>query len=70
VIADEIDRNERKAISRSDVLVLSHCATAWMSSLVIERPSSLRSRFSSSTFMENGSREILLRPFFSAVGRL
>ena len=63
-------RAGRKAISRSEVLVLSHCATAWMSSLVTERPSSLRSRFSSSTFIEKGSREMPLRPFFSAVGRL
>jgi hypothetical protein len=41
-----------------------------MSSLVTERPSSLRSRFSSSTFIENGRREMPLRPFFSAAGRL
>ena len=60
----------RNAISRSEVLVLSHCATAKMSSLAIERPSSCRSRFSSSTFMVKGSREMPLRPFFSAVGRL
>ena len=41
-----------------------------MSSLVTVRPSSLRSMFSSSTFSEKGSREIPLRPFFSATGRL
>ena len=63
-------RAGRKAISRSDVLFLSHCATAWISSLVTERPSSLRSKFSSSTLSENGSREIPFRPFFSAAGRL
>ena len=63
-------RAGRNAISRSEVLVLSHCATAWMSSFDTERPSSLRSRFSNSTFIENGSREIPLSPFFSAIGRL
>ena len=40
-----------------------------MSSLVTVRPSSLRSRFSSSTFIENGSREMPFRPFFSAIGQ-
>ena len=34
------------------------------------RPSSLRSRFSSRTFIENGRREMPLSPFRSAVGRL
>jgi hypothetical protein len=41
-----------------------------MSSLVTERPSSLRSRFSKSTLSENGRREIPFKPFFSAAGRL
>ena len=63
-------RAGRNAISRSEVLVLSHCATAWMSCLVTERPSSLRNRFSSKTLSEKGSREIPFKPFFSAVGRL
>ena len=36
----------------------SHCATAWMSLLVISTPSSNRSKFSSSIFCENGSRVI------------
>ena len=63
-------RAGRNAISRSEVLDLSHCATARMSSLVTVRPSSLRSRFSSRTLSENGSREIPFRPFFSATGRL
>ena len=63
-------RAGRKAISRSDDLVFSHSATALMSSLVTVRPSSLRNRFSSSTFIENGRREMPLRPFRSAVGRL
>ena len=63
-------RAGRNGISRSDVLVLSHWATAWMSSLVTVCPSSWRSRFSSSTFIEKGSREMPFRPFFSAAGRL
>ncbi len=63
-------RAGRNAISRSEVLVFSHCANARMSSLVTERPSSLRSRFSTSTFIEKGRREMPLRPFFSAIGRL
>ena len=42
-------------------------ATAWMSSLVTERPSSKRSRFSRSTFIEKGRFEMPLSPFFSAV---
>ncbi len=63
-------RAGRNANSCSDVLVLSHSANALMSSLVTVRPSSLRSRFSNSTFIENGRREIPLRPFLSAMGRL
>ena len=63
-------RAGRNGTSRSEVLFLSHVAKAWMSSLVTVRPSSLRSMFSSSTFSENGSREMPLRPFFSATGRL
>ena len=63
-------RAGRKAISRSDVLVFSHSATDLMSSLETVRPSSLRSRFSNSTFIENGSREIPFNPFRSAIGRL
>ncbi len=63
-------RAGRNAISRSEDLVLSQAATAWMSSLVTVRPSSLRSRFSSSTFIEKGSLEIPFSPFFSAIGRL
>ena len=47
-------RAGRNAISRSDVLVLSHCATAWMSCLVTERPSSLRNRFSSKNLEREG----------------
>ena len=39
-----------------------------MSSFVTVRPSSWRSRFSSSTFIENGSRETPARPFASASG--
>ena len=62
-------RAGRNATSRSSDLVLSHCANAWMSSLVTVRPSSLRSRFSSSTFIENGSREIPRSPCFSASGK-
>jgi hypothetical protein len=41
-----------------------------MSSFVTERPSSLRNKFSSKIFIENGSREIPFRPFFSAAARL
>ena len=64
-------RAGRKAISRSDVpLVFSQAAMALMSSLVTVRPSSKRSRFSSSTFIENGRREMPVRPFFSAALRL
>ena len=69
-VEDSATRAGRNATSRSDVLVLSHAAKAWMSSLLTERPSSLRSRFSSNTFNENGNREMPLRPFFSAAGRL
>jgi hypothetical protein len=39
-----------------------------MSSAVTVRPSSKRSRFSSSTLSEKGSREMPLSPFFSASG--
>jgi hypothetical protein len=39
-----------------------------MSAFVTERPSSKRSRFSSSTFMEKGSWAMPGRPFFSASG--
>ena len=41
-------------------------ATASMSSFLTVRPSSLRSRFSSTTFIEKGRREMPSRPFFSA----
>ena len=41
-------------------------ATASMSSFLTVRPSSLRSRFSSTIFSENGSWETPARPFFSA----
>ena len=51
-------------------VVSSQSATPRMSSLVTVRPSSWRSRFSSSTFSEKGSREMPARPFFSASGRL
>ncbi len=63
-------RAGRNAISWLDDLVFIHSATALMSSLVTVRPSSLRSRFSKITFIENGRREMPLRPFFSAAGRL
>ena len=63
-------RAGRNGISRSEVLVLSHCATACRSCLVTLRPSSWRSKFSNSTFIENGSREIPFSPFFSAAARL
>ena len=60
-------RAGRKAISCSVLPRLSsQAATASMSSLVTLRPSSLRSRFSSTTFSENGSVETPARPFFSA----
>ena len=62
-------RAGRKPISLSAVpLSTSQAATASMSALVTERPSSWRKRFSSSTFMEKGSREMPLRPFCSARG--
>ena len=65
-----IDVSGTVEVSRSDDFVLSHCATPWMSSLVTVRPSSCRKRFSSSTFIEKGSREIPRKPCFSASGRL
>jgi hypothetical protein len=45
-------RAGRKAISRSELLVLSQAATALMSSTLTVRPFSSRTRFSSSTFSE------------------
>ena len=45
-------RAGRKAISCSSWRFFSHLLKATMSSLVTLRPSSLRSRFSSSTFIE------------------
>jgi hypothetical protein len=39
---------------------------AWISALVTVRLSSKRSRFSSTTFIECGSLEAPVRPFFSA----
>ena len=63
-------RAGRNAISCSELFALSQAATALMSSLVTVRPSSKRSRFSSSTFMENGRREIPRSPCCSANGRL
>ena len=60
-------RAGRKAISCSVLPRLSsQAATASMSSFVTVRPSSLRSRFSSRTFIENGSCEMPASPFFSA----
>ncbi len=47
---------------------LSQAATSSMSALVTVRPSSWRSRFSSSTFIEKGSLEMPASPFFSASG--
>jgi hypothetical protein len=41
-------------------------AASSMSALLVLRPSSLRSMFSIITFKENGSRETLDKPFFSA----
>ena len=55
-------RAGRKAISRSELRVLSQSATALMSSTVTVRPFSSRSRFSSSTFSENGRREMSPSP--------
>jgi hypothetical protein len=49
-------RAGRKAISRSERRVFSHSATPLMSSSVTVRPFSSRTRFSSKTFIENGSR--------------
>ncbi len=63
------DARGRKPISVPALpLSVSQAATASMSALVTERPSSWRKRFSSSTFMEKGSLEMPLRPFFSASG--
>ena len=45
-------RAGRKAISCSSFFFFSHFATATMSSFLTVRSSSLRSRFSSSTFIE------------------
>ena len=62
-------RAGRKAISFSSVpREVSQAAQASMSALVTLRPSSLRSRFSSSTFIEKGSAATPARPFFSASG--
>ncbi len=59
-----------KAVRSTDVAMVSLSIAALMSSLVTVWPSSCRSRFSSSTFIEKGSFEAPLRPFFSACGRL
>ena len=50
-------RAGRKAISWFERPVAVQSATARMWSTVTERPSSQRSRFSSTTLRENGSRE-------------
>ncbi|MNX77551.1 hypothetical protein D3C86_1090960 [compost metagenome] len=64
-------RAGRKAISCSTAPLFSiQAATAFRSSSVTETPSSLRSRFSRSTFIERGRREIPARPASSAAGRL
>ena len=63
-------RAGRKAISFSSRPRLStQAAQASMSSFFTVRPSSKRSRFSSSTFIENGSFEMPASPFASASGR-
>ena len=60
-------RAGRKAISFSVLPRLSsQAAMASMSGFVTVRPSSKRKRFSSSTFIEKGRREMPARPFFSA----
>ena len=51
-----ITRAGVKAISWEGSAFASQLASASMSSLLTETPSSLRSRFSSSTFSEKGSR--------------
>ena len=62
-------RAGRKPISLPAVPLSSiQAASATMSSLVTVRPSSWRRRFSSSTFMEKGSRETPASPFASASG--
>ena len=56
-----------KAISFSaEPLFWIQFAASSMSALLVLRPSSLRSMFSIMTFKENGSRETLDKPFFSA----
>ena len=63
-------RAGRKAISCSVLPLFSvQAASAWRSSSETVRPSFL-SRFSSSTFMETGRREMSFSPFSSAAFRL
>ena len=63
-------RAGRKPISLPALPLSSSQATKpSMSVLVTERPSSKRSRFSSSTFIEKGSFEMPASPFCSASGR-
>ena len=50
-------RAGRYWISRSELRSFCQSASAWMSSTVTVLPSSKRSRFSSSTFIENGRRD-------------
>jgi hypothetical protein len=57
-------RAGRYWISRSEVRSASHWTIALRSSIVTVSPSSNRSRFSSSTFMLNGRRE--MSPIVSA----
>ena len=63
-------RAGRKAISFSVVPRLSsQVETASISAFTTVRPSSKRRRFSSRTFIEKGSCDTPLRPFFSASAR-
>ena len=64
-------RAGRKLISCStEPRFWTQAATAFRSSSLTDWPSSLRSRFSSSTFMEIGRREMPESPASSAAGRL
>jgi hypothetical protein len=64
-------RAGRKAISCCVAPLFSiQAPIALRSSSVTEPPSSLRSRFSSSTFIDTGKREIPVNPASSAAGRL
>ena len=65
VLHQHARRAERDLVLRLAALS-SHAATASMSSFLTVRPSSLRSRFSSTTFSEYGSAKCPSRPFFSA----